>query len=818
MMQGVNRRRMPERLRSAGAWPFKNKPAWRRTEQDPPPEAIRPVAAPTDLTPSQQMAVDHLDGPLLVLAGPGSGKTRVITRRIARMVEKGVDPREILAITFTNKAAGEMASRVGALLPGRRVWVSTFHRFCARLLRDRAEGVGLKPNFTILDAADQRQMIRDVMGDLDLDAVHFPPARIAERISRAKNDLQTAEQFVRFFEDRVGDHLQAAVARVYPEYQKKLLKSNAVDFDDLLLHVVTLLEENPELRARYDEQFRYILVDEYQDTNLAQYRIVVALSQDHPHLCATGDPDQSIYGWRGARIDNILRFEADFPQASVVRLEQNFRSTKSILRAADALISHNVHRKSKALLTENSEGEPVELIFCADGIQEAEFIVDEIRRQVDSGRRAWSDFAVFYRVNALSREIERGLARARVPYQVAAGVAFYERAEIKDMLAYLRLIQNPDDEAAFRRVVNVPARGVGKTTQQRLLALAATNRMNLVEAAAVASQHPQITRRAAAALEKFAGLIQELALRHAGSVEALLRDVVTRSGYGDLLQRSGTEQDLERLANVEELITAARQFDETFGSDATLEGFLEAASLVSDVDALSDTEGQVTLMTLHAAKGLEFPVVFVVAVEENIIPHERSIRADDPRELEEERRLLFVGMTRAREQLFLTYTQLRDFRGRRLFSIPSGFLQETEFVSRELPPEHDRGKRAADDADDEASDPEPTDFSQEGEIVSAAEDSARRRPKRTSEAAKRLKIMTGADLLADREADAAAAPPLPLGFAVGMEVRHPRYGLGTVVNIGGFAKRRTVTVDFRDAGHCETFIASKCPLQPVGIR
>ncbi|MGE3314742.1 MAG: ATP-dependent helicase [Planctomycetaceae bacterium] len=764
-----------------------------------------------DLTPSQREAVEHLDGPLLVLAGPGSGKTRVITRRIARMVEKGVDPCEILGITFTNKAAGEMASRVSNLLPGRRVWISTFHRFCARVLREQAEVVGLRPNFTIFDMADQRQLIREALGELELDAVHFPPARIAERISRAKNDLLSAEQFARFFDERVGDHMQAAVARVYPRYQKQLLKSNAVDFDDLLLHVVTILTENPEIRARYDEQYRYVLVDEYQDTNLAQYRIVVAMSRNNQNLCATGDPDQSIYGWRGARIDNILRFESDFPSAKVVRLEENFRSTKNILRAADALISHNVHRKAKGLITDNSEGAPVELLHCLDNVREAQAIADEIQRLVTVEGRHWSDFAIFYRVNALSREIERALARARVPYQVAAGVAFYERAEIKDMLGYLRLIQNPNDEAAFRRVVNSPARGIGRKTLEHIAAFAARQGMNLLEVAAIAPQVGALSPRAVKALEKFSRLIDEIANSATGSVEELLRNIITRSGYREQLEQSGTEQDLERIENVEELVTAARQFDETFGDDANLEGFLEAASLVSDLDALSSEGGQVTLMTLHSAKGLEFPVVFVLAVEENLIPHERSIRSDDPLELEEERRLLFVGMTRAEERLYLTHTQLRDFRGQRMISIPSSFLRETEFVAREVP-----FAESAPDDFDELDSESGSEFSDEhGEDVS---DSSESKPA-IAPAEKPLRLMTGADLLQNGgESGSATGPQLPIGFAIGMTVRHPRYGLGTVVNLGGFAKRRTVTVEFRDDGHSETFVAAKCPLQPVGAR
>ncbi|MBT4863817.1 MAG: UvrD-helicase domain-containing protein, partial [Planctomycetaceae bacterium] len=343
-------------------------------------------------------AVDHFRGPLLVLAGPGSGKTRVITRRIARLIERGVNPREILAITFTNKAADEMGERVKELVPQGRVWVSTFHRFCARLLRSRAEIVGLGANFSIFDTTDQRQLLREVLRDLNIDAVHFSPNKVAHRISNAKNNLQSAADVARSFDDAVGNHLDAVVSRVYPVYQRRLMESNAVDFDDLLLHVVKLLSENPELRHSLDERYRYVLVDEYQDTNPAQYRIVAALSQDFPNLCVTGDPDQSIYGWRGARIDNILRFESDYPSAVVVRLEENFRSTQQILKTADSLIAHNVLRKQKRLVTDNPDGEPVELVVYRDGEHEADEIARDMRRQVEAGERAWSDFGILYRV------------------------------------------------------------------------------------------------------------------------------------------------------------------------------------------------------------------------------------------------------------------------------------------------------------------------------------------------------------------------------------------------------------------------------------
>lgn len=745
-----------------------------------------------DLTPQQRAAVEHAEGPLLILAGPGSGKTRVMTRRIARLIERGVSPRQILAITFTNKAANEMAERVQVLLPHCPVWISTFHRFCARLLRSRAEAVGLAANFTIFDTADQRQLIKQVLSDLDIDGVSYPPQRIAARISRAKNDLQTAEEFVRRFEESVGDHTEAVVARVFPAYQRALLAANAVDFDDLLLHVVKLLWENPEVRRELDERYRYVLVDEYQDTNAAQYRIVRALSVDYPNVCVTGDPDQSIYGWRGAQIDNILRFEADFPNACVIRLEQNFRSTRLILRAADRLIAHNRHRKRKSLVTELEDGEPVRLLCFDDGREEAEGIAADIRRQVAEGERNWSDFAVFYRVNALSRELELGFRLQRVPYRVAAGVEFFERAEVKDLLAYLRLVYNPRDRAAFARVMQRTPR-VGKQSLARLTAWADEHAVDAVAAAAQAERIAKLPKPAARALAEFARMMAEFAQAACGPVEPLLRLIDQRTGYSRELRAGGSEQDEQRLANVEELLTAAAQFDREVGSEASLEGFLETTSLVNDVDRLEGPTGAVTLMTLHAAKGLEFPVVYIVGVEHGLIPHERSLRENDSRELEEERRLLFVGMTRARRQLFLTQTAVREFRGSRQSTIPSEFLAETDFVVTDC-------RTFAGYFEPPAGRAPPQQPHQQDEIPPNPP-----HPRR---------LTTAAALLEGSH----EAAEVPLGFAVGMSVRHPQYGLGRVVQISGYARRRMVTVEFQQDDRTQTFVASRCPLQPVAVR
>jgi DNA helicase II / ATP-dependent DNA helicase PcrA len=748
------------------------------------------VSSSADLTPNQMQAVDHFRGPLLVLAGPGSGKTRVITRRIARLIERGVNPREILAITFTNKAADEMGERVKELVPQGRVWVSTFHRFCARLLRSRAEIVGLGANFSIFDTTDQRQLLREVLRDLNIDAVHFSPNKVAHRISNAKNNLQSAADVARSFDDAVGNHLDAVVSRVYPVYQRRLMESNAVDFDDLLLHVVKLLSENPELRHSLDERYRYVLVDEYQDTNPAQYRIVAALSQDFPNLCVTGDPDQSIYGWRGARIDNILRFESDYPSAVVVRLEENFRSTQQILKTADSLIAHNVLRKQKRLVTDNPDGEPVELVVYRDGEHEADEIARDMRRQVEAGERAWSDFGILYRVNALSREIEFALLRHRVPYQIASGVEFYERAEIKDTLAYLKLISNPADRIAFLRVVNTPRRGIGKTSIAKLVDWAERSGVSLVEAAGRVSEIPGLPKKAGASLKKFAELIADCRQAIDEPVDSQLARVLERTGYLKQWQGSDSEQDQQRLANVQELRTAAQQFDDARADEATLEGFLETVSLVSSGDNLDNSAGCVTLMTLHAAKGLEFPVVYLVGLEHNLIPHERALRTEDNRELEEERRLLFVGITRAQDRLFLTQTQSRNFRGRRLTTIPSEFVSElkikwSERTESDWPTDTDFESNDSGDIDDWGAD-------------NSSAPSRLRRTKPPS--------------------DRAETPAKRSGFSAGMLVRHPQYGIGTVIRVSGPARKQTVTVGFEDAQEAKTFVSDHCPLQPVGTR
>ncbi len=746
-----------------------------------------------DLTPSQRAAVEHFEGPLLVLAGPGSGKTRVITRRIARLVERGIRPREILAITFTNKAAREMAERVERLLPGQRVWVSTFHKFCARLLREHGRVVGLEPNFTIFDTGDQQQLLKQVLHDCDIDATHFPPAKIGWRISQLKNELVTPAAYAAGFEERVGNHQQAVVARVFPAYQARLLAANAVDFDDLLIHVATLLQEHEELREELDHRFRFILVDEYQDTNRAQYQIIAALSQREPNLCATGDPDQSIYGWRGAQIENILRFEREFPTTSVIRLEDNFRSTPEILRVADALIAHNRRRKAKTLRTGNPAGPPVELRLYLDGRQEADRIAVEIEELVREGTRKWSDFAIFYRVNALSRTLETALGRHRVPYQVAGGVAFYERSEVKDLIGYLRVIENPRDRIAFLRTVNTPVRGIGKTSLDKFVRWADERGLPLLDAARGAPR-AGLPKRATGALVQYATLIEELSRRSHGPVAELLAEILARTGYARVDESTlANEQELQRRANVDELVSAARQYDEQAGVGGSLGGFLESASLAQDVDALNTDLGAVTLMTLHAAKGLEFPCVYLIGVEQNLLPHERSLRTNDPAELEEERRLLFVGITRAEGALILTHTLRREMHGRELSTIRSDFLGEMPLEERDC-------------TDDRA------DGFAFGEVAAVQPVLA---PKIS-----RLEALRGSPYLTTGAALAAGSHErveLPCGFVEGMLVRHPRYGLGRVVEVSSaLSRHRTVTVAFEADGRTESFVAAKSPLQPVG--
>ena len=745
------------------------------------------------LTPAQREAVLHTDGPLLILAGPGSGKTRVVTHRIARLLEQSVHPSQILALTFTNKAADEMASRVEGLVENRGVWISTFHRFAARLLRSHASLVGLQENFTIYDAHDSRQVLRRVIDEMEISLPHVTPERIASSISNAKNQLVTAEEY----DPRLAGEVGSIVAKVYPAYQNRLLTSSAVDFDDLLLHIARLLKDNPEVRASLDDRFRYVLVDEYQDTNRAQYVILRALSLDYPNLAATGDPDQSIYGWRGADLNNILEFEVDYPDVKVVRLERNYRSTKRILHVADCLIENNVQRKQKSLYTENDDGSPVKLVTYASHKEEAESIAAQIDEEVREGRRRPRDFAVFYRINALSRAIEDAMREFGVPYQMIHGQEFYQRKEIKDVLSYAKLINNPRDDVALLRVINLPTRGIGRKTIEQLSEHARGRGLTLLEAAREAGTIVSLANRSAVKVAKFVTLFDRLSEVAAEPVEEVLGTVLTLSGYREMLESSEAEEDLNRLANIEELLTAAREFDAQHPEDGHLEDFLEQTCLVNETDDWEEETDKVSLMTLHAAKGLEFPVAFLIAAEEGVLPHERS--KQDPRQLEEERRLLFVGITRAAEELQISHAVYRNFRGQNRRSVPSSFLMELPREEMELV----NCRSAASTWSQQTE--EWDDSSQEWQAPATQTTSAS-----TPSAAT---LTTAAELAGTRPAtDAQYAPD---DFTPGMAVLHPEHGLGKIIALSGEGANRKATVAFATAGE-RKFVLAQSPLQPAG--
>ena len=633
------------------------------------------------LNPTQLDAVEHTEGPLLILAGAGSGKTRVLTHRVAYLIDQGLAaPEEVLAITFTNKAAREMKDRV-ALLVGpdsRRMWVSTFHAFCARILRVHAEKLGYKREFTIYDGADQVRLVKRCIVELGKDPKRFNPRSFQAQISAAKNVLMAPDDFLRNTEGYIAEN----VAEVYDLYQKRLYENNAMDFDDLIMQTVALLELFPEVRERYQTRFKYIHVDEYQDTNHAQYRLVNILAAAHRNLCVVGDDDQSVYSWRGADIRNILDFERDYPEAKVVKLEQNYRSTQTILDAANAVVANNASRKSKALWTAGGEGDRIRVFAASDEYAEARFVVSEIEHLMDGGTSA-RDISVFYRTNAQSRALEDVLVREGIPYQVVGGVRFYERAEIKDAMAYLSVIANPDDSGSLERIINVPKRGLGNTSVAKLQDYASKNGIPLYDALSEADA-AGLTGAARKACRAVRDLFEGLRV---AAVEVpptdLIGAVLDESGYRKELEAEDTVEAESRLENLEELINAAREY-ERVEPEPTLAGFLQEQALYSDQDSMTSEGGSVTLMTLHNAKGLEFSHVFVVGMEEGTFPHARSL---DEHNLEEERRLAYVGITRAKETLTLTHARLRSSWGEREYRMPSRFLSEIpdEYKSGTVP-------------------------------------------------------------------------------------------------------------------------------------
>jgi DNA helicase-2/ATP-dependent DNA helicase PcrA len=646
-----------------------------------------------DLTEPQRQGVTHVDGPLLIIAGAGSGKTRVLTRRVAYLVSLGIPASSILAITFTNKAAGEMKQRVSNVLdrPIRdfgkldQRWptICTFHSLCLRILRHYAPAIGLPANFSIYDSADQAKLIKDALKSLDMSSTNFSPSTVHGTISNAKNQLAPPERFA----SEAKDFYQRQVARVYTKYQQLLTQNNALDFDDLLLRTAHAFRDHPQILRELQDRFQYVLIDEYQDTNHAQYVIAHALALRHRNICVVGDPDQSIYAWRGADIQNILDFEKDYPDAKVVKLEQNYRSTKRILAIASKVIANNTQRKDKGLWTENDEGEMAELYLCQDEHDEAQVVTQELKKINERGV-PWNKMAIFYRMNALSRVMEDALRRAGVPYQIARGVEFYNRKEIKDVLAYLRLIANPHDEVSLTRIVNVPPRGLGDTSIKQMQSYALANGLSLFEAMQRADQIVGITTRAANSARQFVALVhawQQLAVRRTstddllsdqkGNVQLIMEDVVRRSGIDAALRKQTDAEELGEgpLANVNELISSAAEYDKD-NPQGSLDEYLSIISLVSDADHMEGSGGAVTLMTLHAAKGLEFPVVAMIGMEEGILPHARA--RGNLKELEEERRLAFVGITRAQKTLLLTKAAYRTIRGLRERTVTSPFLSE----------------------------------------------------------------------------------------------------------------------------------------------
>ncbi len=621
------------------------------------------------LNPTQLDAVKHMEGPLLILAGAGSGKTRVLTHRIAYLLEQGLaGPDEILAITFTNKAAREMKDRVAFLVgpDSRKMWVSTFHAFCARILRAHAEKLGYKREFTIYDGGDQVRLVKRCIIELGKDPKRFNPRSFQSQISDAKNKLMSADDYLRATEGYIAEN----VAEVYSLYQERLYENNAMDFDDLIMQTVALVELFPDVRERFQTRFKYIHVDEYQDTNHAQYRLVNTLAAQHRNLCVVGDDDQSVYSWRGADIQNILDFEEDYPEAGVVKLEQNYRSTQTILSAANAVVSNNASRKRKELWTAGGKGERIRVFTAADEYAEARFVVSEIKRLMESGSSP-RDVAVFYRTNAQSRALEDVLVREGVPYQIVGGVRFYERAEIKDAMAYLAVIVNPADSASLERIINVPKRGLGATSVGKLQQYARHNGISLFEALGE-TEDLDLTGAAKKACRAVWELFDgwRVAGREVPPAD-MISAVLDESGYRKELETEATVEAESRLENLEELINAAREY-ESVEPEATLDGFLQEQALYSEADKTA-TEGRITLMTLHNAKGLEYPHVFIVGMEEGTFPHARSM---DEQNLEEERRLCYVGITRAMGTLTLSYAKLRSNWGEREYQMPSRFLDE----------------------------------------------------------------------------------------------------------------------------------------------
>ncbi|WKT36741.1 DNA helicase PcrA [Bacillus amyloliquefaciens] len=630
------------------------------------------------LNPVQQEAVKTTDGPLLLMAGAGSGKTRVLTHRIAYlMAEKHVAPWNILAITFTNKAAREMKERVESILgPGAdEIWISTFHSMCVRILRRDIDRIGINRNFSILDTADQLSVIKGILKERNIDPKKFDPRSILGSISSAKNELIEPEEFAK----TAGGYYDQVTSDVYTDYQKKLLKNQSLDFDDLIMTTIKLFERVPEVLEFYQRKFQYIHVDEYQDTNRAQYLLVKQLAARLENICVVGDSDQSIYRWRGADIANILSFEKDYPSANVILLEQNYRSTKRILQAANEVIKNNSNRKPKNLWTENDEGIKLSYYSGDNEFGEGQFVAGKIYELHSSGRRKLSDIAILYRTNAQSRVIEETLLKSGLNYNIVGGTKFYDRKEIKDILAYLRLVSNPDDDISFTRIVNVPKRGVGATSLEKIASYAAMNGMSMFQAIKQVD-FIGVSAKAANALDGFGAMIENLTnMQDYLSITELTEEILEKTEYREMLKAEKSIEAQSRLENIDEFLSVTKNFEQK-SEDKSLVAFLTDLALIADIDQLDQKEEEaggkdaVTLMTLHAAKGLEFPVVFLMGMEEGVFPHSRSLMEEA--EMEEERRLAYVGITRAEEELYLTNAKMRTLFGRTNMNPESRFIRE----------------------------------------------------------------------------------------------------------------------------------------------
>lgn len=726
------------------------------------------------LTASQKEAVFHKDGPLLVLAGPGSGKTRVITSRIAALIDAGVRPYQICAITFTNKAAEEMRLRVEQNAPAAGVYVSTFHSLCVRILRQYAEQAGIGSNFTIYDMDDQKRCMKEAIIACQVEFTQFAPARMLEAVSRLKNDLEDPEAYAARADDYFGKYL----AKIYAQYQSLLRQNNALDFDDLLVKTAFLLRDWPEVRLALSNRFRYLLVDEYQDTNHAQYQIAKGLALAHRNICVTGDPDQSIYRWRGADIKNILVFEKDWPEAVVVKLEENFRSTPNILDKASKLIVVNTKRKHKDLIATRPAGDEVVIETCEDETQEAVCTAEGIKKLIAAGIDP-NEIAVFYRVNAMSRTIEEALIRDRLPYQVVRGVEFYARKEIRDMLSYMKLIVNPKDDIAFRRAIGTHSRGIGKTSVERLEPYARKMGLSLLEAAAYADKVETINRPTQLRLKAFAAMIEKFAKDTDTPVGSLMDCVFAESGYAEALKNSGSDAQ-SAIENVNELINAAAEYDRRTETPS-LTDYMQSIALYSDTDAYNPDAGRVSLMTLHAAKGLEFDHVFLIGLEEGILPHERSLNVGND-DIEEERRLLFVGITRARKTLQLSYARHRVLRGQFIRSTPSPFLYEIGFVGEQ-----------SGNFDDNWDDDEFSDFPKKPTQMV-----------RTSESAP--------SSISTRKTSAVGTAP---AYCVNELVSHAKFGLGRVKEYLDLGADSIVVVKF-NSGQTKSLMLKYAKIERVG--